>query len=548
MFHAEKSNTTTAFYFEIPTVKRRVSVWTLIPEELLIHIYRHLIHDCNAPRDLYQCAQVCKYWAHVLRRSMTLLFGMTKQVDLFHKISHGYQIFQEQFVMLWKRRQPYYRHRKFTAIQAPMGSGKTAVMLYLAIKWITTHTTDYHLKKASAKAGKSLDPLAWCVGDRVLLLINTRIYTTWIKELRQFGLRLHQKYNQSDVLVLHTKYPEHRRMFEEAKWTDPKDCPRLILTTTHYLMSGYHRYRWGWNHWFDMDCSQVHLIVDEAHLLTTQHWENIPTHMFNTVTMFSASYMDSLPQGSRLIQIQPKRKGYPKLQVDWVSWWSMDFLTELEKLVHNPPPKPYRRIVIFSDESMKMLRHYVKQSAWKKPHHQDWKKPIVFSNTAPTTLDRWRRSEEPSILLCTYNTASEGTNFSECDMAWFFGFHRNALERSRQILGRIRRKDSHHDTIKVRFFEPADPVHLIRGRLNQLYACNLQMRPFSRKSYHTCEGILRQLQDLNYTVQFLSEEDLKILFSYDQVEPIDWDKLTIRKEHRRENLLYWIQLIDLCIV
>ncbi len=147
-----------------------------LPTELIIQIAAAAGHKTYLPIMLlnswfYQC----------LKGNLLYLFGIGRESRSFREKS-GFVAHPEQVKMLLALK---FATSTWNMIRAPMGCGKTAVMIMTALE----------------SKGRSA------------FLINTRVYTSWIQEFKNFGMKLVQDPEKSDLLVVHTKYPKQRNNF-----------------------------------------------------------------------------------------------------------------------------------------------------------------------------------------------------------------------------------------------------------------------------------------------------------------------------------------------
>jgi len=473
---------------------------TSLPAEIICEIVKHCGSKMLLPLMLAH-----RFFCQTVRGNLVYILDFGEKVRQFQKCS-GFVAHPEQVLMLRKLKQTRVR---WNLVEAPMGCGKTAVMLMTALE----------------SSGKSI------------ILINTRIFTSWIQEVKNFGLRLHQDPVKSDVLLVHTKYPRHRNAMIKNQWEkDPFPDKKVLITTMHYFRHNGVRLRvWVGGRRFrkvdslcgpvtDPDAPEGRVIVDEAHLLKGNQIELLDKTRNVRHFWFSASPLTRPWPGNpwcswSRFKLKNNTKGYPKIRFTRVQTQWIPGGTQME--IHLPKifqkkKFNYTHIIVFTNYATKALRCLAKNELrYSLPSQY---KVLVFSNTAPTILERWRKASH-SVLLCNYQTSSEGTNFSETDCALFFHFDRVSLEKARQSMGRIRRKNSVHDRIKVYFFEHFSPTQFIRGRLNQKYAFDLKIEWFQKKPEGKMNLILQQMSKDGYQLENLSGEDLLRCFTTDHVSP-----------------------------
>ena len=414
-----------------------------------------------------------------MRGNLLYLFGINSEIIDFQKKS-GFKIFSEQMKMLLALKN---NTNKWNIIRAPMGSGKTATMIMTALE---------------------------CEGKTVFL-INTRIYTTWIQEFKNFGMKLVQDPAASDIIIVHTKYPKHRDTFTGKCNYGKIDDKKIVVTTPYY----FRRYSLNFRKWISDGVKTGCLIMDEAHLMKNNDLYFF--HMFTDVRryLFSASPMNinTMLYGSypifeyEIFRYTVKSigsKGYPKLSFKRLTIQD-NYINSMIKAIKKTK---YKKIVIFTSIALKDLRRYAVQMKKDLP---GWI-VLTFSNTAPTILARWKKAKK-GVLLCNYQTSSEGTNFSETDCAFFYHFECVSLEKARQSMGRIRRKNNLHSTVRIIFFEESDDIAWVKGRLNQQYAMHLKKGIFYKKDKNTIYHIILALKKDRLNVMELSDEDILAIFS-----------------------------------
>lgn len=463
-----------------------------LPVEILCKIARH-----SGTESYYNLILTCSFWKEVMLCNLLYLLRINKGVRQFEEKS-GFHAHPEQVLMLRALQKSSDEH---SLIRAPMGSGKTAIMMMLALN----------------TPGKSI------------AVMTTRAYTTWIAELKSFGLKLHQDPNKSDVIVVHTKFPKHRDAILDGK-KNPFPDKKVLITTSYYLASHYRRDRltsWASGKSFEY-VPEGSIIVDEAHLYLNNKSKGRIVHQVMEIPntrkyWFSASPMSTCYFGNfgrQPFQYKVRSQntaGYPKLIV------RRKF--RKDKIIQTIENYSGDRdhVAVFCNAPLKNLRALAKKIKVDK-------KVMVFSNTAPTILDRWKK--KGGILLCNYLTSAEGTNLPETERALFFHFEEVSLEKARQVVGRIRRKNSVCKEIDVFFFETSNKIGLVRSRINEIYGCSLEMTGFSKKSQERMRAILEHLSSDGYSVKKLSNSDLLHLFTFEHESPlpVNLTKLTIPLE------------------
>jgi superfamily II DNA or RNA helicase len=471
---------------------------TDFPYEILSHIFSY-----SASKSVYNLSLTCRLFADVIKHNIPHIFGLINNLKTFKNLSN-FIPHPEQVKMLYYLKKS---NKEWNFIQSPMGSGKTAIMLTLALQ------------------------------TKSIILINTRIYTSWIKELKNFGLKTSQKsIEESDVLLVHTKFPNHRGHFlrNGASFRPNLDHlddikQKIVITTRHYLRS-YPNYFKKW-----IGSEENKIIMDEAHLVKGRDFKifSMARNIYTRVFFFSATNLDFIKSSKETtfrgrIEVIAK-EDYPKIRYSRKQLTLTD--DSLSELLNSKNLQPYKHIVIFSVSKLQNLRTWIK-SIEKKTGRS----VIVFSNTAPTTLTRWEKKEN-AVLMCSYSTASEGTNFSHTDCAIFFDFGKISLDKARQSMGRIRRKNNVHRKIRVYFCEERETrgdIYNIKGRMNSYYALNLDLPHFYKKSEDSIRRIYNQLSKDGYDPKKLTHEEIRLIFGcgmqsnyieFKEIKTIPFDKL-----------------------
>lgn len=473
---------------------------TDFPYEILSHIFSY-----SGRKSVSNVALTCNLFADVIRHNILHILGLVNKLKVFKNLSN-FVPHPEQVKMLYYLK---ISDKEWNFIQSPMGSGKTAIMLTSALQ------------------------------TKTVILINTRIYTSWIKELENFGLKTSQKsIEESDVLLVHTKFPNHRGHFlrDVASFRQPKldyldDIKqKVVITTRHYLRSYPNYFR----KWIGKEENKI--IMDEAHLVKARDFKrfSMARNIYTRFFFFSATSLDFIRSPVETtfrgkIGVMSK-EDYPKIRYTRKDLSLTD--NSLSSFLKSKELQPYNHIVVFSVSKLQNLR------AWKKTIEEKTGRTfIVFSNTAPTTLTRWEKNEN-AVLMCSYSTASEGTNFTHTDCAIFFDFGKISLDKARQSIGRIRRKNNIHRKIKVYFCEENDVYNYrvlnIRGRLNSYYALNLSLPLFYKKSEDSIGKLYTQLCEDGYDPKKLTHEEIRLIFGYGmqsnyiefkEIKTIPFDKL-----------------------
>lgn len=462
------------------------------PYEILAYIFKFV-----GPNSVYSLSLTCRTLADVFKHNKMYILGLVKDIKEFRKLT-PYEPLPEQVEMLYHLKRV---NKPLSMIQAPMGTGKTTMMILLAL-----------LSDSPS-----------------IFVINTRIYTSWIQEFKNFGLSLHQDPDKSDVLIVHVKYPKHRDFVYRNY--NSKPIPRehkLILTTTYYICNGY-------NLESCVDANSQ-IIVDEAHLTKYSHMRSFEYLSRGNMKLylFSASPMNSLI-GMRDTELlrpanvfmgtikETSTDSFPKLRHSRMRL-SLGY-ENIKDFLNRKRMVKYKHIVICTHAKLSYLRDW--KTDLKKSTGREI---IVFSNTAPTSLKRWEKSDN-AVILCNYLTSSEGTNFLRTDCAIYFNFGHVSMEKARQTIGRVRRASSEHSTIRVYFCDEAfnEPNStFIKSRINQQYAVKLGNNKFGRKTDADITRICSYMEKDKIDLDKLTLEEIRIIFGVRAPSPdIDFSNITL---------------------
>ena len=364
-----------------------------------------------------------------------------------------------------------------------MGTGKTAVALHQAIS----------------------SPIP------TLILVNTRILSTWLDEIKRYNL-YDNSVAKSQVLFVHSAINAVHTNYAK---TNQSLTHKIIVTTQYYQQIVTSRIRTKYN-----------LIIDEAHLFK-YYWglrsnQNIIEHLLISASPISDTYLKyptypvickNFNLNKELVwdRVNVDKLGgkYAVLNFQYLS--TKDYFLKQEsltKLVTKLSTKQYERIVIFSSATLEIIRNMVKRMKNKVADYY----LLAFSNKAKTHMDIFRSKR--CVVLCNYLTAIEGVNFSEADCAILYDFNNNSPEKARQSIGRIKRKNNTNLNIDIFFVINKNyDVEYIKSRLNQIYAMNHRIASMYKKSESSIRTILQNLKETGYDPKQLTDTEMLILFS-----------------------------------
>ncbi len=381
---------------------------------------------------------------------------------------------------------------------SPMGTGKTAISLYMALQ--------------------SKNP--------TFILVNTRILSAWLDEVKKFGI-YDRDPKKSKVLFIHSSINNLHVNYSKNNKLDHK----IIITTKYYYDNGLRNYLINGN-------AIINIIIDEAHLHNTyfisgliyRHSTPLP---IKEILLVSASpiHLGKFCGNGDIVKYDVKCKSFnlnTKLIENRININNIGGkyakLTIFDKFVENPSlsvngiermicqfeveGKIYDRIVIFSHCKLETLRAFARDLNKKIEDYY----VFTFSNKAVTHMDIFRKKR--CITLCNYLTAIEGVNFSEADCAIYYDIDYNSPEKARQGLGRIRRKNNTLNNIDIYFvMYTANDIRYIQGRLNKIYALNKKILLLDKKSQSTMNNIIKYLTDRQYKIANLTDMEILLLFS-----------------------------------
>jgi len=384
----------------------------------------------------------------------------------------GYNLYEEQISMYNSCISSIHRHN---IINARMSAGKTAIMLMLALDIIER-------------------------GGRVLIVIPSKVFSTWFKEMDKFRINIDKNPNKSEILIVHTKYPKHRDHKNKMLF-------RFILTTKYYING------------LDIDTGLYILINDECHSGVTLHLVNYKKSM-----LFSASYEKNSKYTNRynvnVISIKeqctPGRDRYPNVALCKMRGESVN---ECISLMNS------QKIVWMTDTKQTLL---TKKFARIMESYSPEVKFFVFKTTTFSGLKDFNMYKKKCVLICSINSATEGTNFDKADTLIVQNFDILSLVRARQLVGRVRRKNNLNDTINMYTYASniKSTSNIVRCRLNLIYSLNLTMEIFDKKPMQTINKIL---DSINIHVDKMTDEEILVLFTCRSKVPplINLSKLTI---------------------
>lgn len=184
--------------------------------------------------------------------------------------------------------------------------------------------------------------------------------------------------------------------------------------------------------------------------------------------------------------------------------------THVYNYIKNNQDKKLNKIVVFTDAAIRYITYA--NAALKTLEEGEFKgyKIFIFGNKCVTHIPKFKNTEKV-IVICSYLTSIEGVNFSEADLGIFHNFCSNDLEKSRQCLGRFRRKNNTNDEINLLFYYESS-INYILLRINEIFAKhsdNLEIKKKPREAIHYVLNILNKKHDITK----LSNDELIFLFT-----------------------------------
>lgn len=443
----------------------------------------------------------------------------------------GYTLYNDQ-LELYKRVKNAWDYRWKTIIaKASMGSGKTAIMLMIANHIVTN-------------------------GDNAIILINNKVMSTWLMEMEKFKLRFNRtNVNESDIIILHSSCEPHLKYVKTEKYIKElkkilKKEKKIFITTPHYLQTynklGYIRTHvhknygmyepiqcGGFGHIYDQGFS---IIVDEAHTIKNDAYTK--KNCLHKKILISASPINSKDSARSTTHIDVSNVKdeeilYPNIECEYEFYdeqlnrcvylgTSNNNCAIVYKILEKY--KSYDNIVLFFenqtiiDDIIKKIKHIPEFDSLKRKY-------IKFVNSTSKSIKEFNENKN-SVMFCSYLTSCEGTNFDKSSCAIFFNYNSLGLEKARQCIGRIRRRNNYNKSVKLVFaiYNPSNDnnvrnfdneVEIIRSRLNTIYATDLEYPFFEKKTKHFMVNILKYLDKHNICKnQFdLTEADIITLFT-----------------------------------
>jgi superfamily II DNA or RNA helicase len=387
---------------------------------------------------------------------------------------------------------------------SPMGTGKTAVGLYMALK----------------------------SERKTLIIINPRTLSTWLGELKKMNLYGAEPLS-TDVLFYHSTTNKKHYQYITNHLSEQKMIKHntIITTFANYSKIGY---RIG-----NILGDKMNIVVDEAHLLKGNLWlGGYTNYEVIELILISASpipynhYKYRNDRYNNLFNIKCQKMNINKdiinnrMNVDTIGgryakltyqyFWLDSPMSELtmqkiSKIFEYPKMREYNKIVLFSSTRIELLRSLAKRY---KNSFEDYY-VLAFNNSAKTHMDIFRKKEK-CIVLCNYLNATEGVNFSEADCGLYLDFHYNTMEKAKQALGRIKRKNNIATDIDVYFVCLRDPyysVYYIKTRLNHIFVVNEKIKLMEKKREYTMSQIITSLYRKKYKLTDLTDDEILLLFS-----------------------------------
>lgn len=386
--------------------------------------------------------------------------------------------------------------------RSQMGTGKTAVGLYLALK----------------------------SKRQTLIIVTPKTLSTWFNEIKKFGI-YHKNVDESVVLFIHSTINQ-----EHAKYGKNNIINHKIIITSSSVRTLINK----------NIKNEYNIIIDEAHLFTRLNMlydKNLKeiilmsaspvnhTHQINLILCENSNGGNTGCYGvtsknfhinEELIKnrINTSNIGgqYADLIFKYISiknnndnskYEDCDTLNDvIYNNILNKLNKNYEKIVIFMDLKIEILRSYVTSINKIMGEYYIY----VFSNTAKTHMNIFDKKK--CIILCNYLTAIEGVSFSKGECLILYHFHRNTTEKARQCVGRIRRKNNNNSTIDVFFIiNDEDKDYYIKTRLNQIFSLNSNIKWMDRKTNDKINEIIINLNKKNYDLKKLTDTEIIMMFS-----------------------------------
>lgn len=425
-----------------------------VPDELLC-----LVFGGTDRNDLPAIYGTCRRFQDVVRRHR----------DYFMQIEAPIKLYKEQYALY---RKLVGDTRRTLAVRAPMGVGKTSLMIMRAID---------RLKE----------------GLFVLIVAPVKTFDTWRNELTKFKFDLQK---DPQIRIVHCSREAHVKQFCAADVETMQPC--LILTTPHYLRSHYIRPHYPTGTVSKPTVSvrpdpsaklrelfavrDFAIIVDEAHTCEHQVRWHVALPRMRQCLYMSASHMMGLAVDGSYNVVIDETETRTFATIKPTAFPPGGFLEIL---------RGYNKVVIFTGDAAQSAIATLLQV----PGSSEFTF-LRYEGSRANIIAKFTKTPK-SVLVCNYRAASEGINLQMVDAAIFHRFETNGITASEQCLGRIRRRNNTYSTVAVYMWEgtagsPIDNlVSNLRSRFN-LFVALQSSRIYTAANKKCQEHIARTVQEI----------------------------------------------------
>jgi len=482
------------------------------PAEIIVEMYKKL--ESKAIKNLSLC---CKFFYLVYVQHKILI---SSHITPFHRL------YDEQEEMLEKIKEITKTENRVFVISS-MGTGKTTVMVLLATQVFSEH--------------------------RTLIIVPVKTMTTWISEFSRYTKN--SKYSikfdkanpkKSDVLVYHTtSCPKHKDFFDSQEVITHK----IVITTPYYTQVNPQTSKI-----MDKFIKEGPLVlIDEAHLMGAKCFP-IFEFAFKIIAFtangtFSGEETAPDPWNCPVIEIKAKERdgerptfsivncsgafglhlnnaninrdlhfitngiGAGRRRGDWIPEFNPMKIREAVKRIVRK--HKLNKVLVFLQARTEDLSNTKLFKHFKEDRSFDWSDYVFdsFKNTNLCALEKFLKAEK-MIMFTTYYSCSEGVNFNMVGNVITFDFFCLGLEKARQVLGRITRRNNPHKRIKIFNVNVAIPTADALIALNFVAAKKIGMNLKGKKSRECVEKIVKILNELPKPIdaQCLTDEEIMLLF------------------------------------
>lgn len=467
-------------FFEIPNMIPICvdAIFDFIDEDSLFHIGK----TCKIARN-----EVSRYFGDNFEKIYLPDFEKAQKVEATKtrpkpkKITGLYYAQVKGMVALEKNK------NKNLFLHAPMGSGKTMLMLMHATKrW----------KKD---------------GVRTIIVGTNASFTTWWEHLSICGLNVTKSnVEKSDVIVLHSTCSAHRKYILNTdpseyvgkktitvkemvggKKVDKKvevDKPYIIIVVDRYIKSKSNNTLSALKRlnevFTETVADEAHLIFRDNHQSHLDFFRHFKRNVYLSATDFSSEYKyrsydgetcDGEVYDKRISlchtfdhPVEMRYEMVPQLNND------SDRLAEQigDLLMSDVFKSRHNKIVLFCNWNDRWIRHYTDSLNKRVPGYQF----ELFNNKNMRALNLFNKAGVKMVLVTTVLKASEGTNFEQADAGIYVDFGNREIKRARQAFGRICRRSNPNSVIyNYVLYDNKDTVAYIRTMLNVYYAVDLTL-------------------------------------------------------------------------